>query len=207
MPPPPRQFRQARSRETYEKILEAAAGLFGERGFHATQTPDIAARAGISVGGLYRHFRDKRQIFIELIHTALERNRIVQSALVAAWEENIARGNVDLRAVVDGIVDWTWGASRLPAPLIQTFQALSHEDETLASLRDSYDRFDRLSFARVIEQITSKRDIPSPLAAATVIDIAIETLALWSAVHPGAVSRGVKQATADMVYRYLAEPE
>ena len=206
-PPPPREFRQARARETYEKLLRAAAELFAERGFHATQTPDIAERAGISVGGLYRHFGDKHQIFVELIHTALERNRITQTAVIAGWEKAIELGEVDLRAVVDGIVDWTWSATRLPAPLIRTFQAMSNDDADLGSLRDAYDRYDRRILARLIERIAPKSRIPSPLAAATVIDVAVETLALWSAVHPGAASRGVKQATADLLYRYLAPAE
>ena len=59
IPPAPREFQQAWSRASYERILAAALELYAERGFHATQTPDIAERAGMSVGGLYRYFRDK----------------------------------------------------------------------------------------------------------------------------------------------------
>lgn len=53
---------QPRSRATWSRILEAAAGLFSERGYDQTTTHQIAARASISVGALYRYFADKQAI-------------------------------------------------------------------------------------------------------------------------------------------------
>jgi len=45
--------KQARSRERFDRILDAAA-LFAEVGYDAVTTDDIAAQADTSVGGLYR---------------------------------------------------------------------------------------------------------------------------------------------------------
>ncbi len=53
----------------------------------------------------------------------------------------------------------------------------------------------------------SKDRVPSALATAKVSDLAVETLAVWSALHRGAPSRGVKQATEEMVYCFLAPPD
>jgi AcrR family transcriptional regulator len=55
--------KQARSRERFDRILDAAAALFAEIGYDAVTTDDIAARANTSVGGLYRFFPDKLAIF------------------------------------------------------------------------------------------------------------------------------------------------
>lgn len=55
--------KQARSRERFDRILDAAAELFAEIGYDAVTTDDIAARANTSVGGLYRFFPDKLAIF------------------------------------------------------------------------------------------------------------------------------------------------
>lgn len=55
--------KQARSRERFERILDAAAELFAEVGYDAVTADDIAARADTSVGGLYRFFPDKLAIF------------------------------------------------------------------------------------------------------------------------------------------------
>ncbi len=54
--------RQARSRETYDRILRAADELFAERGSAAVTTTQIATHAGVSVGALYRFFPDKRAV-------------------------------------------------------------------------------------------------------------------------------------------------
>ncbi|MBW4471895.1 MAG: TetR/AcrR family transcriptional regulator [Stenomitos rutilans HA7619-LM2] len=55
--------KQARSRERFDRILDAAAALFAEVGYDAVTTDDIAAQANTSVGGLYRFFPDKLAVF------------------------------------------------------------------------------------------------------------------------------------------------
>jgi AcrR family transcriptional regulator len=47
-------------------ILAAALELFADRGFHATNVPQIAERAGVSVGTLYHYFASKEAIANEL---------------------------------------------------------------------------------------------------------------------------------------------
>lgn len=204
-PPAPREFQQARARASYERILVAAVQLYGERGFQATQTPDIAERAGMSVGGLYRYFRDKHQIFLEVVHRALEHNRQEQDRMVAEVESALATGEVDLRRVVKQVVDWTWDALHPVQPdLLRTFAAMAYTDPAFSELSDQYDRYERQAFARVLGKLTSRRRVPSPLAAARLIDLIVPTIGIWTALHPDD-ARGVKEATIEMIYRYLAE--
>lgn len=54
------------SPERRAAILDAALDLFVERGFHGTPVPLVAARAGVSVGTLYRLFPSKEQLVNEL---------------------------------------------------------------------------------------------------------------------------------------------
>src|SRR6188508_2111673 len=61
-----RRFTQERARKTYEALVIAAGEAFHEAGYDATGTPDIAARAGVSVGTFYRYFDDKKQIYLEV---------------------------------------------------------------------------------------------------------------------------------------------
>lgn len=51
---------------TVERLLDAAAGAFADRGFHATTTRDIAARAGLSPAGVYVHFDSKEALLYAL---------------------------------------------------------------------------------------------------------------------------------------------
>jgi AcrR family transcriptional regulator len=51
---------------TVERLLDAAAGAFADRGFHATTTRDIASRAGLSPAGVYVHFDSKEALLYAL---------------------------------------------------------------------------------------------------------------------------------------------
>lgn len=55
---------QKRSIEKKNKISEAGFELFCEKGYHGTNTIEIAKRANVSTGALYSYFRDKRDIYI-----------------------------------------------------------------------------------------------------------------------------------------------
>jgi len=60
-----RQLR-ADARRNRERILEAAKDVFGEQGADA-QMDDVARRAGVGVGTVYRHFPNKDVLMGELV--------------------------------------------------------------------------------------------------------------------------------------------
>lgn len=63
---PPRARRRAPD-EKRERIVTAAAALFAERGYAAATTARIAARAGVSEGIVFHHFRSKRELFRRVV--------------------------------------------------------------------------------------------------------------------------------------------
>ena len=48
------------------RILDAALGLFAERGFHGTAVPLVAGRAEVGAGTIYRFFESKEEIALAL---------------------------------------------------------------------------------------------------------------------------------------------
>ena len=52
------------------EILAAAMSLFVEKGFSSTRLDDVAARAGVTKGTLYLYFKDKEDIFKQVLITA-----------------------------------------------------------------------------------------------------------------------------------------
>jgi AcrR family transcriptional regulator len=54
------------------QILDAAAALFYEKGFHGVGVDEIGERVGISGPALYRHFAGKDQILATLFNEAVE---------------------------------------------------------------------------------------------------------------------------------------
>ena len=76
-----RRERQAAAR--LEQILDAAARLFAERGFHRTTTRDIAAAADVAEGTLYNYFDNKDDLLfgiLERLETRAGRNLADPSA-------------------------------------------------------------------------------------------------------------------------------
>ena len=64
-PPSSRRERRAAARRTL--ILEAAARLFAEKGFHRTTTKDIAEAADVSEGTLYNYFENKDEMLMGIM--------------------------------------------------------------------------------------------------------------------------------------------
>lgn len=57
---------------TKGKILDAALEVFAEKGFHSATVDEIAERAGLGKGTLYRYFANKETLFSELVRLRLE---------------------------------------------------------------------------------------------------------------------------------------
>jgi AcrR family transcriptional regulator len=63
---PPRRRGRPLVDDKRRRILDAACKTFGERGFHGTTTPVIAAAAGIGTGTLFHYFDTKEELVNEL---------------------------------------------------------------------------------------------------------------------------------------------
>lgn len=51
---------------TRDRLVRAALELFTTQGYHTSTTPEIAARAGVAEGTIYRHFASKEQMLNEI---------------------------------------------------------------------------------------------------------------------------------------------
>ena len=74
------------ARPTRERIVDEAMRLFGERGYAATTIADIEAAAGLAAGGggLYRHFRSKRELLDAGVRRQVQANRVLLDRLADA---------------------------------------------------------------------------------------------------------------------------
>ena len=62
-PPAPASARQRRKAARPQELLEAALALFVEKGFAATRSEEVAAKAGVSKGTLYLYYPSKEELF------------------------------------------------------------------------------------------------------------------------------------------------
>jgi AcrR family transcriptional regulator len=87
-----------------ERLLEAAAEAFAERGYHATSTRDIAARAGMSPAALYVHFAAKEALLFEL--SLVGHQAALDVVREAAAVEAGAIPSAQLAAIVSSFAAW-----------------------------------------------------------------------------------------------------
>jgi AcrR family transcriptional regulator len=70
-----------------QEILEAASRVFAEKEFHQVLIDDVAARAGVGKGTVYRYFRTKEELYFEAILQAFDR---LSAKLAATASEEIS---------------------------------------------------------------------------------------------------------------------
>lgn len=58
--------------DTKSRVLDAAFEVFTEKGFHVATVDEIAERAGVGKGTLYRYFSNKEALFNELVRLRLK---------------------------------------------------------------------------------------------------------------------------------------
>lgn len=161
----PRQFSQARSKRTFEKLVDAAGKVFADRGFDATQTPDIAAAAEVSVGTFYRYFSDKREAFLEVIRRHLQ---IAHASVLSGLtpEKFVGAGRrqtieIALKILVEHI-SYQPGMQR-------AFLEMSMRDPKVASLRSKFENEGCKQLAALIAVVCPPEDVADPEAMAYII--------------------------------------
>ena len=102
----PRKPWKRRSAARPDELRQAALTLFAERGYAATSIEDIAAAAGVTVGTVYRYFRDKAALLADLVRYALERPFLPATTITEARAQPTA--DDQLRHLLRGL----WQAAR-----------------------------------------------------------------------------------------------
>src|SRR5271166_4734292 len=64
---------ERRRQQTREHLLQAAAQVFAERGFHGASLDEVAAAAGFTKGAVYSNFKNKEDLFLALLEDAYTR--------------------------------------------------------------------------------------------------------------------------------------
>lgn len=197
-----RQFPQERARRTYEALVAAGAGAFAEKGFDATQTPDIAARAGVSVGTFYRYFSDKKEIFLEIMRRYMA--RATEEVLAKLTPDRFV--GVDRRLGIEAALEILLENVEREPGMQRVFLEMALRDEQVAAVKRAFDDQARERIAELIRLICPPEDVVDPAATAYLIQTAVVECALHicGTRGPMPVSRERSLAAlTEVVYRTL----
>ncbi|MEU4877194.1 helix-turn-helix domain-containing protein [Streptomyces sp. NPDC021608] len=151
---------RADARRNYARLLEAAAEAFAEHGEGAS-LDDIAKRAGVGSGTLYRHFPTRQALleaaYLDRIEAFAARadelgRELPPGEAVTAWLEELCVGTLQVRgmkallgsAVTDGAAEAVTGCgTRMKAAATGLVEAARRE----GTLREDVDPIDLLRLA------------------------------------------------------------
>ncbi|MEM9200243.1 MAG: TetR/AcrR family transcriptional regulator [Actinomycetota bacterium] len=177
-----------------ELILEAAVGLFHERGYPATSVDDIGQAVDVSGPAIYRHFSSKEDILVEAIKLAADEVHAVNGRARSESSDPRQLLSAYIRAYTDVAIErsaliavWTSEARHLSherrSPMTRRLRSWSTEwIDALCDARPELDRDEaRLLVTGAIGMITSiatgpDRGVPATDLAGSITAMALATL-------------------------------
>ncbi|MBA3462878.1 MAG: TetR/AcrR family transcriptional regulator [Deltaproteobacteria bacterium] len=195
-------FRQERSRRSYLGLIEAASDLFSKHGYDSVGTPEIAQKAGVSVGTFYRYFEDKHEVYIE----------IARRSMVSAYAETIegltpARFvGLARRETIEHTISLLFDHVLVRPHLSRSFSEMSLRDPEVAELRRAFETVSVRKLTELIATIVPRDVVPDPEATAWVLYGSAMQCAYGLAEHVGPAPVGsdrAKKALTDFIERAL----
>jgi AcrR family transcriptional regulator len=119
---------QKRSIEKKEKIIKAGLELFSKKGYHHTNTAEIAKCAGVSTGIVYSYFADKKDIFMAAL--VLYSNKIFMP--IKTFLNNIKNLNdIKIEGVINKVIELSINLHFMSKNSHEEMIAMSHLDDKI----------------------------------------------------------------------------
>jgi AcrR family transcriptional regulator len=193
-------FRQDRARRSYVALIDAATALFGAHGYDAAGTPEIARRAGVSVGTFYRYFDDKHQIYLE----------VARRTMVAGYHKTLAHLGPERfvgrarRETIDETVAILFEHVLAQPELMLSFREMALRDPQVAEVSRAFEQIAVARLTQLIAAIVGRDVVPDPEATAWVLHGAVLEAAYGLAGHRGAPpisAERARKALTDFIER------
>lgn len=123
-----------------ERLLDAAARVFAEKGYDGTRIQDVVREAGLSTGAVYGRFTSKTDLLREAVITRSMPQVAQGSGAAAKVADLVARGAADLSP----------GLTDPEAILLETYVTSRREPEVAAALTDANESW-RAAVAPLVE--------------------------------------------------------
>lgn len=121
---------QKRSIEKRNTIIEKGFELMCEKGYHKTNTLEIAEYANVSTGIIYQYFNDKKEIFIEGVKNYSD--SIMFPLLEIIDNNNIKIDN--LEKMINELIDKFISVHTISKKAHEEMMAMSHLDKDVAKI-------------------------------------------------------------------------
>lgn len=197
---------QDRGIQTRAAILDAARALFAEKGYHGTNSKEIAARAGVATGTFYSYFEDKKPVFFEVIRGYY---REIADAVLSDGALEIyslpVRTRADLKRLVRELIRALYTAHTLSPALHREITAMIYGDPEVERLIREEEEGKTIALVGALMAKVSDRLVVSDVEAAVqvVVHSAEEVIHRLRMFEHDIADTRVLGELEDMIYRYL----
>ena len=192
-----RQMGRPKDARADRAILETTLELIAERGAHAFRTEDVAARAGVGKGAIYRRYRSKEELVTAAV-AALVREEI------AVPDTGSTRG--DLLALMREAVELY--RSSLPGRLMpKLIGAMADNPELARAVRDRFLAVRRSALSEVLRRGVERGDLRPDLDLELALDVLGGPLFYRLLVTGGPLDEQLAEGVADLILRGFAPDE
>ncbi|MDF2922517.1 MAG: transcriptional regulator [Paenibacillaceae bacterium] len=140
-----REPKQKRSVEKKNRIIQAGFALFTDKGYHNTNTMEIAQSAGVSVGTVYSYFGDKKAIFMAALHVYCE---VIMNSVYHALRE--IQSPIQYREVVDRIISLSMETHSATRAAHDEMMSMTYQDEDVRQLMKEFEEKSVLQLAELL---------------------------------------------------------
>lgn len=180
-----------KSADKRDEILTAAVAEFAHRDFHEVLMDDVATRAGVGKGTLYRYFPTKEELFLAAVLRELSESH---SEPLSTFNEDAPLAIV-LERTVSRMVAYFQGKEELLTLLLRYEHRLPPADAAAMRKRRT-EVLDAIAAALERERADGRlRDVDTRLAAEMLFGM-VRTTVLYRREHPGDLAQTARDIVA-----------
>jgi len=175
-------------------ILQATLELIAERGVHAFRTEDVAARAGVGKGAIYRRHASKDDLVMAAVADLVDEEILVPDT---------GSTRSDLVVLMREAVELYRGS--LPGRLMPNLvSAMAQRPELASAVRDGYLNRRRAALTDVLRRGVDRGDLRADLDVDLALDVLGGPLFYRLLITGGSIDQQLAEGVAELILRGFA---
>ncbi|MBY6036568.1 TetR/AcrR family transcriptional regulator [Fictibacillus nanhaiensis] len=141
------------------KILEAAIDTFSEKGYAASSTSEIAKKAGVAEGTIFRHYKTKKELLLAIVTPTIA--KFIAPFFIKTFAKEVFENEYEhyddfLRTVARNRLEFV----KKHFPVLKIFiQEIAFHDELREPYQKLFTEHVFLKFKKIIEHFQEKGEI------------------------------------------------
>ncbi len=163
---------QKRAVKTRESIISNTEALIAKHGIESVNTNMIAEKAGISVGSIYTHFKNKWEIFLII----LEEHSNKVYTFGKKNMDRVLKENLTFKEAVELIIPGLYRINKRNGKLNSELEKFIQTDKRAAAIHKKWEKMEDRKILSFLESYSDSISISDMQAAAEIINLQLRVV-------------------------------